>query len=203
MNDYPEYVEVKGKQYKINTDFRVAIRCNQIAEDETIGDFERALAIIETLYGDEAIDDGKKDTEIYVKLLKLAQKYLSCGKEIEKNNEKPDMDYVEDYGYIWASFKSDYNGMDIDKENIHWWKFNDMMNGLSNSEMGNCCVLNRVRNLRNYDLKQVKDLKERQKIRKAQQQVALKKYKVEKPKATEKQRQSAEKFLKALGIERK
>lgn len=203
MNNYPEYVEVKGKQYKINTDFRVAIRCNQIAEDETIGDFERVLAIIETLYGDKAIDDGKYDMEIYAKLLKLAQKYLACGKQLDKNNEKTDMDYVEDYGYIWTSFMSDYNGMDIDKINMHWWKFNDMMNGLSNSEIGNCCVLNRIRNLRNYDLKQVKDLKERQKIRKAQQQVALKKYKTEKPKATEKQKESARKFLEALGIERK
>ena len=203
MNDYPEYVEVKGKQYKINTDFKVAIRCNQIAEDETIGDFERALGIIETLYGDKAIDDGKNDPELYSKLLKLAQKYLCCGRDLDNNKEIPDMDYTEDYGYIWASFKSDYNGMDIDKENIHWWKFNDMMNGLSNSEMGNCCVLNRVRNLRNFNLKQIKDTQERQKIRKAQEQVALNKYKKQRPKATEKQKESARKFLEALGIERK
>ena len=53
MNNYPEYVEVKGKRYKINTDFRVAIECNRIAEDETIGDFERVLGIIYTLFGDE------------------------------------------------------------------------------------------------------------------------------------------------------
>ena len=34
---YPQYVEVFGKRYKINTDFKVAIECNRIAEDETIG----------------------------------------------------------------------------------------------------------------------------------------------------------------------
>ena len=53
------------------------------------------------------------------------------------------------------------------------------MNGLSNSEMGNCCVLNRIRNLRNLDTKEISDRKERERIEKAKQQVALKKNKKE------------------------
>ena len=57
---YPEYVEVEGKLYKINTDFRIAIKCNKIAEDETIGDYERVLAILYTLYGEEGIKTLKK-----------------------------------------------------------------------------------------------------------------------------------------------
>ena len=96
MNDYPKYAEIEGTRYKINTDFRYAIRCNEIAEDENIGDFERALGIICTLYG----EDGLKYQEDYEKLLKMAQKYLSCGKEIESSNETYDMDFIEDYSYI-------------------------------------------------------------------------------------------------------
>lgn len=200
MNNYPQYAEVKGKKYKINTDFRVAIECNRIAENNNIGDFERVLGIIATLYGNEAIDDGKKDFEIYEKLLKIAKIYLSCGKELNNNSkEEIDMDFIEDYGYIWASFMSDYNGMDIDKINMHWWKFNELMNGLSNSDMGNCCVLNRVRNLRNCDTSKIKDQKEKQKIIKAKQQVALKKNK-KKKQVTEKQKESARKFIEALGL---
>ena len=48
--NYPEYVEVDKKRYKINSDFRVAIECNRIAEDESISDYERSLAIIYKLY---------------------------------------------------------------------------------------------------------------------------------------------------------
>ena len=33
----------------------------------------------------------------------------------------------------------------------------EMMNGLSNSELGDCCILNRVRNLRNFDMKDIKE----------------------------------------------
>ena len=192
---YPKYVEVSGKRYKINTDFRVAIECNRIAEDTTIGDLERSLAIIYTLFGDEGINAPNH----YKRLLELAKMYLLCGKEFDKEtNEKPNMDYIEDYGYIWASFMSDFNGLDLDKTQMHWWKFMDLMNGLSNSELGNCCVLNRIRNLRNYDLKNIKNAKEREKIRKAQRQFALKKYQKPKKEATEEQLKSAMEFYNAL-----
>ena len=192
---YPEYVEVEGKKYKINTDFRVAIECNRIAEDDTIGNLERALGVIYTLFGDEGINTP----DHYEKLLELAQKYLVCGNELDNNvNDKPDMDFIEDYGLIWASFMSDYNGLDLDKTKMHWWKFMDLMNGLSNSEMGNCCVLNRIRNLRTFDVSEIKDKKERDKILKAKKQVELKKYKKKGRKATEKEKQSAMNFLNKL-----
>lgn len=193
---YPEYVEVDGKLYKINTDFRYAIQCNKIAEDKTIGDYERALGIIYTLFGDEGLDNPQDHNE----LLALANKYLTCGKELDsEKNEKPDMDYVEDMDYIEASFMSDYH-IDLANTNMHWWKFFNLINGLSNSEMGNCCVLNRIRNLRNYDTKEIKDSKERQKMEEAKKRVALKKYEKKKPEATDEQLRSAEELIKALGL---
>ena len=190
---YPEYAEVNGKRYKINTDFRVAIECNRIAEDETIGNFERSLAVIYMLFGDDAIDDGKDKPELYKKLLTIAQEYLLCGEEY-------DMDFIQDYGLIWASFMSDYNGLDINKTNMHWWQFMDLMNGLSNSELGNCCCLNRTRNFRNIDPKTIKDKKERQKVIETQKRIALKKNKKQ---PTNIQKQRADDLLKKLGIERK
>ena len=192
----PKYVEANGRQYKINTNFKYAMECDRIAKDETIGDFERALAIIYTLFGDK----GLEHQDDYEKLLKMALKYLSCGKEVV-NNDKPDMDFIQDYNLIWTSMYSDYNGLDIDKVDIHWWKFVDMMDGLSNSELGNCCVLNRIRNLRNFDVSQIKDLNERSKIIKAKKQVELKRNKKEVDvKLTREQQESVDEFYKALGF---
>lgn len=193
MNNYPKYVIIDNERYDIDTDFRTAIECNRIAEDETIGDYERALAVIYTLFGDKGIDTPLH----YEKLLKVAKNYLSCGKKVEVNqNETPDMDYIQDYDYIEASFMSDYH-IDLSNEKMHWWKFNKLMNGLSNSEFGNCCVLNRVRNLRNFDTKDIKDAKEKQKIEEAKRQVALKKNKKQ---PTNEQIESAKKFYEALGL---
>lgn len=196
----PQYAEIEGKKYKINTSFKNAIECNRIAEDETIGDYERALAIIYTLFGEE----GLNHQEHYEKLLELAKKYLSCGKEIESSNEEPDMSYIEDYDYIVASFQSDY-GINLDETDMDWYRFFNLLNGLSNSDIGNCCILNRIRNLRNFDLKDIKDEKEKQKIRKAQKDVALTKNKKPKVEATDEQQENAMKLYEALGysIERK
>ena len=187
---YPEYAEIDGKKYKINTDFRVAIECNEIAKDDSIGNLERAMAIIYKLYGEEGLDD----IDNHSKLLELAQKYLSCGKEIEETDEKPDMDYNEDMDYIEASFMSDYH-IDLANTKMHWWKFYNLMNGLSNSEFGNCCVLNRVRNLRNFDPKDIQDRKDREKIIKAKQSVELKS---NRPKLTKEQERSVEYLYETL-----
>lgn len=194
---YPEYVKVNGKKYKINTDFRVAIECNRIATDESIGDYERALAIIYTLYGDE----GLNDTDNYIKLLELAKKYLSCNKDEYDlkiaSNGIPDMDYVEDMDYIEASFMSDYH-IDLSKTKMHWWKFYNLLSALSNSELGNCCILNRIRYIRNYDLSKVEDPKTRDDIARAKQYYALKN--VSHIKRTKEEMESANNLLKDLGL---
>lgn len=187
-------IQIEDTIYTANTDFRTAIRCNEIAQDTTIGDLERTLGIICTMFGPKGLDNP----EHYETLVKWIQKYLSCGKEIVQTNEEPDMDYVEDMEYIEASFMSDY-GIDLENEEMDWQKFNKLINGLSNSEMGNCCILNRVRNLRSFDVKDIKDSKEREKILKAKEQVALKKYKKENQ-LTKEQEESMDKLNKILGL---
>ena len=133
-------------------------------------------------------------------MLEIAKKYLTCGKEIDEANAdvEIDMDYIEDYDYIEASFMSDYH-IDLSNTKMHWWKFNKLMNGLSNSEFGNCCILNRVRNLRNYDTSKIEDAKERKKIEDAKRIVALNKDKKENH-LTKEQEKSMEELNKILGI---
>lgn len=174
MNN-PEYAKIGDKKYKINTDFRIAIECNEIAQDDNVRDTERALAIIYKLFGDE----GLNNPQDWEKLLELGIKYLTLGKDINNTNDvEIDMDFNEDMNYIEASFMSDYK-IDLSETKMHWWKFYTLLEGLSNSEIGNCCVLNRVRNLRTFDLSQIKDNKEREKIAKAKEMVSLKKIKQE------------------------
>jgi hypothetical protein len=195
---YPEYAEINGKKYKINTDYRIAIECQEIAYDEEIGEYERALAIIYKLFGDDALKDFKN----HEKLMDIALKFLSCGKKIEESKEEPDMDFVQDMDYIEASFMSDYK-IDITSTNIHWWKFFNLINGLSNSEFGDCCVLNRVRNLRNFDSKDIKDPKELEKIKKAKKQVELKKRTRPSMELSKEQKNNIDKFYEQMGIERR
>ena len=171
MNN-PEFAKINNKKYKINTDFRVAIKCNEISLDNRINNYEKTLAIIYLLYGEE----GLNDSDNYEQLLNIAYKYLNCGIEKNDNDEdskEPDMDFVQDQKLIESSFKYDYGYNPYQLQYLHWWDFyNDLCN-LSNSEFGTCCVLSRVRTLRTYDTSQIKDLETREKIEKAKARVML------------------------------
>lgn len=175
MNNYPEYAQIKDKKYKINTDYKIAIKCNEIAESD-IPDEERALAIIYLLFGDE----GLKDNNNWNELSEISTKFLSCGKEVKKSNEEADISFKQDWGYIQASFFSDYN-IDLTKQSMHWWMFYDLMCGLTEK-----CVLNRIRFVRDFDISQIKDPKEKEKWIKQKEQVAIKKEKTSEQKRLDK-----------------
>lgn len=169
MNSYPQFAEVNSKRYKINTDFKVALKCNEVAEDTNISDEERALAIIYLLFGEEGLKDEKNGD----KLLQIALKYLSRGEKKQENNEKEevDMDFKQDWNYIETSFFSDYS-IDLSQTKMHWWQFCNMVGGLTDK-----CILSRVRFVRTFDISQIKDSKEREKWIKQKQIVALRKEK--------------------------
>lgn len=191
---YIKKIQIEDTIYEANVDFRNIIKCNEIANDENIGNYERFLAIIYLVFGDKGLDNSKHHTKLKNWLLK----YLSCDQEIKDSKEQPDMDYVEDMDYIEASFMSDYR-IDLTETKMDWQKFNKLINGLSNSELGNCCILNRIRNLRNLDPSTIKDNKERDKVIKQKEMFALKKYKKENH-LTKEQEESMERLNKIIGL---
>ena len=199
MNN-PQYVKVDDKLYKINTDFRIALECNNIAEDKTIGEYERALAIIYKLFGENGLDCENQN-----KLLELAMKYLLLGndkKELKnENKEKYELDFNKCIGLIKASFKFDYKYDPYELEYLHWYDFYNDLESLSTSEFGNCCILNRITSILNQEPKEIKDNKQRQKLIEAQKLLSQKYCKQEEVKMTKEQEESAKAFYKSLGIE--
>ena len=199
MNN-PQYVKVDYKLYKINTDFRIALECNIIAEDKTIGEYERALAIIYKLFGEDGLDCENQD-----KLLELAMKYLLLGRDKNELKNEPHNKYELDFnkciGLIKASFKFDYKYDPYELEYLHWYDFYNDLESLSTSEFGNCCILNRVTSILNQEPKEIKDNKQRQKLIEAQKLLQQKYCKQEEVKMTKEQEESAKAFYKSLGIE--
>ncbi len=187
---YPEYAKAGERLYKINTDFKIAIKCEEVATSD-ISDTERALAIIYLLYGDE----GLQNPQDYNELLEKALLYLRCGQDVdfEENNEK-DMDFSQDKSFIKASFYTDYGIKNIYDTEMHWWEFMDLMNGLKED-----CVLNRVRSIRNFDTSGIKDQKLLNEWQKQKKAVALK-GKIKEP--TAKEKENMENFLSAINYRR-
>ena len=199
MNN-PQYVKVDDKLYKINTDFRVALECNKIAEDESIGNLERAMAIIYKLFGEEGLDCENQN-----KLLELGMKYLLLSrdkKELKNDSRnKYELDFNKCVGLIKASFKFDYKYDPYELEYLHWYDFYNDLESLSTSEFGNCCILNRIVSILEQEPKEIKDKKTREKLVKSQQLLKEKYCKKQEKKMTKEQEESARTFYKSLGIE--
>lgn len=190
MINYPTKAEIEDRIYPINTDFRVALQCEKISQNKNISDTKRALAIIYKLFGDKGLENPKDWEE----LSKIAIKFLSCGNKIEKTtNKEPDMDFVQDEKYIKASFMSDYN-IDLSKISLHWWDFFNLLNGLTEKS-----ILSRVRFIRNYDISQIKDSKEKKNLQEQKELVALKKPKKQ---LSEQEKENVETFFKLAGLDK-
>ena len=164
MITYPEYVKIGTEKVKINTDFKIALRCIEISRDVTIGEYEKQLAIVYLLYGNIPLND---DIGTY---LDMAYKFLTCNKNSEQTQEQDeseqDMDLLYDEKYINASFFSEYQ-IDLTKVKMHFWQYCDLIEGL-----GSDCILNRIRDIRTCDLSEYSP-KYREKMQKARDSVAL------------------------------
>lgn len=182
---YPEYAEIKGKEYKIDTSWQNALECFKIIQDKSITDEERALAIIYKIF--DFIP--KEDLNLF---LEKATIFLSCGEtQQEQKSKKKDMDLIQDQKWIIPSFMSDYH-IDLSKDDMHWWRYINLIQGLTPNS-----VLSNVREIRNYDLSTIKDTKQRDKIIKMKKQVELKE-ETNTKKITEIEKQNIDKFYELI-----
>jgi hypothetical protein len=184
MRINPEYAMVDGKKYKINTDYRVALKCDEVARNPNINEYKKPMIIIYLLFGEIAL----KNPENYEKFFKQAVKFLRLGNLEDKEQKSvKDFDFEQDYRLVKDSVLAE-RGIDIEKENIHFWDFFDTLNGLTDK-----CILNRVREIRTYDTTGLSS-KQKTRIEELKREFALE----EKVTLSEKQMISAEAFEKAM-----
>lgn len=121
----PESVIVEGNDYPINTDFRLWIElCDFMDSDASYE--EKVLKLLCCAYTKEL--PPHLDTAV----LALFE-FMSLGKIGRSFSVGPCekvMDFLEDEGLIYAAFKEQYN-IDLYCDNLHWWSFINLLNGLS------------------------------------------------------------------------
>lgn len=172
IDELPETISINNNEYPINTSFRVGIMFSQLL-DEVKDPAEFQLYALR-LYFDEKYKRellNKQDT------IKEIVWFFNCGfrederklKYIQENNiVLPPSERYYDYDYdadsIYASFIYDY-GIDLqDIENLHWWKFNAMLRGLSDETR-----FKKILHIRTYDMTELSP-KAKSRIQKIQSQ---------------------------------
>lgn len=160
---YPTKMEANGHIYKINTDYRIALACFKAIYDSEINDVERFYAVETLLLGENVLEEDEKILQNKI------EKYLRCGKNDNINEDEKNFDYIQDEEITRTSIRQCYHLNLNEIPYMHWYEYNELISGLTNESL-----LNNIRDLRSYDLSEVTDEKQKQKIIKAQKKVALK-----------------------------
>jgi len=182
---YPTKMEVNGVVYNIDTDYRTALACFEAINDSDLKDVERGITVVALLLGNKVPLEDTKEA------LEKCAIYLRCGKDQNPKESEIDMDYFQDESAIRTSIRQCYHINLNTEENMHWWEYNELIEGLTEETL-----LSKIREIRNYDLSKEKDIKLRQKIQNAKDFYALKK--IEKP-ITDEEKKNIEQFYKLTG----
>lgn len=117
---FPTSVEIDGREYALNTDFRIGLKCILAWEDPELTAREKTLVMLRLLYK-EIPPDTQKACE-------LAVYFLNCGEEKDDGEaaESPVRrvySFTKDAKYIYSAIRQTH-GIDLETaEYLHWWKF--------------------------------------------------------------------------------
>lgn len=159
---YPTKMEANGRIYEIDTDFRTAIACFKAINDMELTDLERFYAVETLLLGDLVFP---QDEDI---LKEKIANYLRCGKTENTSDNEIDFDYIQDEERVRTSIRQCYHINLNEMPYLHWWEYNELISGLTNESL-----INKIRDLRSYDISDIKDEKDRKRIIEAKERVAL------------------------------
>lgn len=162
MIGYPTHINVQGVDYPINQGWKIGLEAIDVIESKELTDVERAVQLVTLILGD--IPD---EVLLAEETLNKVVKYLECENKPAKENQEKAMDYKQDLYAIWSSIKAHYS-IDIFKDDVNWYELNHMIEGLPEKS----ALMERVK-IRTYDMSEVKDPKQRKKIREAQKVFAL------------------------------
>lgn len=161
--EYPKSVEVNGREYIIETDFRKWIEFHDIALQEG-NDKERIKRILK-LYKGSCPESAEEAVSA------LCEFYAAGRlKEDEENSNKsiPNYDFEFDQDYFVSGFRENYGISLLSIEYLHWWEFLALFRGMNTDT-----ELKQRMQLRSIDIGKIKDAKERARIRKAQLAIAI------------------------------
>lgn len=120
IDTFPTALRVGDAVYPIHSDFRTAITILLAFEDPTLTACERMAILYDLLYEQKPPD--------IIEGCRKAVLFLDCGEECPKKEDDSGSQIPRLYSlrrdapYLYAAFREAY-GIDLEREDMHWWKF--------------------------------------------------------------------------------
>ncbi|ACA54450.1 hypothetical protein FDC45_15565 [Clostridium botulinum] len=158
----PNTIEIEGKNYNINSDFRTSILFELLMQDNSISEEDKLIQALQLYY-------PVIPPNINLAVDKMLWFYR-CGKDITPSKGtgkgKSTQIYLFNFDddYIYSAFLDQY-GIDLqDIEYLHWWKFKAMFKALKEDN-----EIVKIMGYRSMDLSKIKDKEEKNYYRRMQE----------------------------------
>lgn len=131
--DLPRSINVSGRDYPIQADFRTWVRVDSIIQDNAIPE-ELKLPVICRAIGLDLFAFKGEQTDLWQALMG----FFYCGKQPKESHAKTNgrqayrFDY--DMDFIYAAFRQQYN-INLLEVDLHWFEFKALFNALTEETM--------------------------------------------------------------------
>lgn len=117
-NKLPDKVVINGTEVKINTDFRICLKCILAFEDKNLTMQEKVYILLKNMYGevpdDELIEEYTKQAIFFLNMFE---------EDTTDENPKRVYSFEKDAKFIYVAFKQSLD-VDLNKTSeLHWWDF--------------------------------------------------------------------------------
>ena len=164
----PKCVEVSGKEFTIDSNFRASILFELMVQDNTLSDEEKIIQALEIYYGDNIPQDIPEAIDKILEFYRGGKEEIRATKGKGKSKNIQVYSYEHDSELIYSAFMRDY-GIDLqDIKYLHWWKFKALFRGLSEDN-----EIVKAMRYRGIDLSTIKDKGERDHYRKLKEYYKL------------------------------
>lgn len=121
LQGLPCAIEVDGRFYTISANYRTVLEWFQLYDDERLTKAEKAHATVLFFCKDVPLNWESAFVQII--------RFVCLGEEPTEGYEEKVTDFRQDFKYIWSGFRKVY-GIDLLKEDLHWWEFRMLLDEL-------------------------------------------------------------------------
>ena len=118
----PEGIYLKDKFYRLNTDFKIWLKIDEIIQSD-IANEEEKLAFIISLAYPSSFPENINDA------LSGVLDFYSMYKKGSKKSTHKIYSFEKDAPFIFSAFRSQY-GIDLFNTDMHWWKFKSLFDSI-------------------------------------------------------------------------
>lgn len=165
IDSLPETVEVDGREFSINSDFRTGILFELLIYDDEVKPEDKVAQIFDLYFeGDPDVPRTKAAVDALLAFYRCEKHENKAAKRLAKRTNggqqpKRIYDFEHDDAYIYAAFLSEY-GIDLnDIEYLHWWKFSAMFSALGDDQK-----ICKIMGYRAADLSKIKNKQEKERM---------------------------------------